>query len=236
VRAVVEHALRRGGGWTTADEASALLEAAGIPYAASRVAMTAQAARSAAAALGYPVALKALGPTLLHKTERRAVCLNLIDDAAVRTAYDDFAARFGAEMVSVLVQRMIAPGVEMIVGALQDPLFGPLIACGTGGVLVDLLADTAFRLHPLTASDAGEMVDELKGVRLLRGYRGAPPADEAAFREIVLRVSALVTAAPEIQELDLNPVIVTASGACVADARVRIEHPRPPAQTRRVIY
>jgi acyl-CoA synthetase (NDP forming) len=134
------------------------------------------------------------------------------------------------------VQAMAPPGVEMIVGALQDPRFGPLIACGTGGVLVDLLADSAFRLHPLSGSDAGDMIDELKGARLLRGYRGTARADEAALRDILLRVSELVTVAPEIQELDLNPVIVSAAGACVADARVRIEQSPPPNADRRVAY
>ena len=87
-------------------------------------------------------------------------------------------------MTAVLVQQMVPRGVEMIVGALQDPLFGPVIACGTGGVLVDVLADTAFRLHPLSAADAAEMIGELRGARLLRGYRGAAPADEQALRDI----------------------------------------------------
>ena len=213
IRAIVEQVLGRGGGWTTAEEAASLLAAAGIPCAPARVAGTADSAVLAAAALGYPVALKALGPTLLHKTERRAVSLNLSDDAALRAAFDDFSNRFAGEMTSVLVQRMVPAGVEMIVGALHDPLFGPLIACGTGGVLVDLLADSAFRLHPLTEPDAVEMIDQLKGARLLRGYRGAAPADETALRDVLLRVSELVTAAPEIQELDLNPVMVMASGA-----------------------
>ncbi len=162
--------------------------------------------------------------------------LNLSDDAALRAAFDDFSNRFAGEMTSVLVQRMVPAGVEMIVGALQDPLFGPLIACGTGGVLVDLLADSVFRLHPLTEPDTVEMIDQLKGARLLRGYRGATPADETALRDVLLRVSELVTAAPEILELDLNPVMVTAAGACVADARVRIEHPRPQGNYRRVAY
>ena len=191
---------------------------------------------SAAAALGYPVALKALGPTLLHKTERRAVCLNLLDEAGLQAAFDDFAHRFGDEMTSVLVQRMVPAGVEMIVGALQDPLFGPLIACGTGGVLVDLLADSAFRLHPLAETDAADIIDQLKGARLLRGYRGAPASDEAALRDVLLRVSELVSVAPEVQELDLNPVIVGVSGASVADARIRIEQVRPQARSRRVAY
>jgi acyl-CoA synthetase (NDP forming) len=139
-------------------------------------------------------------------------------------------------MTAVLVQEMVPRGVEMIVGALQDPVFGPLIACGTGGVLVDVLADTSFRLHPLSASDALDMVAELRGSRLLRGYRGSEPANEGALREVLLRVSQLVSAVPEIQELDLNPVIVLPGGARVADARVRIEIPTPPRRGRRVEY
>ena len=90
----------------------------------------------------YPVALKALGPTLLHKTERRAVSLHIENETALRAAYADFESRFGPDMTSTLVQRMVPAGVEMLVGAVQDPLFGPLIACGTGGTLVDLLEDT----------------------------------------------------------------------------------------------
>jgi acetyl-CoA synthetase (ADP-forming) len=104
-------------------------------------------------------------------------------------------------------------------------------------VLVDLLADSSFRLHPLSGSDPGDMIDELKGARLLRGYRGAPPADETALRNVLLRVSELMTVAPEIQELDLNPVIVSTAGCAVADARIRIEQPRATSQVdRRVAY
>jgi acetyl coenzyme A synthetase (ADP forming)-like protein len=236
IRAIVEGVLGRGGGWATSGEAVGLLSAAGIESAASRVATKAEDALRAAAAVGYPIALKALGPTLLHKTERRAVSLNVGDAAGLRAAFADFAARFGDEMTAVLVQRMVPKGVEMIVGAVQDPLFGPLIACGTGGVLVDVLADTAFRLHPLTASDTRDMLGELRGSQLLRGYRGAPPADEAALRDVLLRISELVTAAPEIQELDLNPVMVLSSGACVADVRVRVEALSTPTRGRRVEY
>ena len=171
IRRIVEGVLRRGGGWATPDEAKALLSAAGIDSAASRVATTRDAAVRAASTIGYPLALKALGPTLLHKTERRAVHLRVLHEAALRLAYADFERRFGNEMTAVLVQRMVPTGVEVVVGAVQDPLFGPLIACGTGGVLVDVLADTSFRLHPLSPSDAGEMIHELRGLKLLRGYR-----------------------------------------------------------------
>jgi acetyl coenzyme A synthetase (ADP forming)-like protein len=236
VRTAVDRVLERGGGWTTPEEAVEILTAAGIESAASRTAANADQAIAAAAAIGYPVALKALGPTLLHKSERRAVALNLSNADAVRRAYADFVARFGSEMTAVLIQRMVGPGIEMIVGAVQDPLFGPLIGCGLGGVLVDILGDTSFRLQPLTARDAREMVDELRGVRLLRGYRGAPPADEAALRETLLRVSQLVEVAPEIQELDLNPVMVLQSGTCVADVRIRIDRNVPRRSGRRVEY
>ncbi len=236
VRRIVQRVIGRGGGWTSSDETSALLTAAGIESAASRTATRAEDAVLAAAEVGYPVALKALGPALLHKTERRAVCLNVVDAAGVEAAFADFAARLGDEMTAVLVQRMVPGGVEMIVGAIHDPLFGPLVACGTGGVLVDLLADTAFRLHPLSAADASEMIDELRGSRLLRGYRGSAAADEAALRDVLLRVSELVSAAPEIQELDMNPVMVLTSGACVADARLRIEAGTAPRSGRRIDY
>jgi acetyl coenzyme A synthetase (ADP forming)-like protein len=236
IRRVVERVLSRGPGWASPDEAQALLLAAGISTARSRVATTAEEARAAGSQLGFPIALKALGPTLLHKTERRAVTLNIADEAALRAAYADFATRFGRDMTAVLVQEMVPQGVEMIVGALHDPIFGPLIACGTGGILVDVLADTAFRLHPLNASDAADMIDELRGSRLLRGYRGSPPADEHALRDVLLRVSELVRAAPEIQELDLNPVIVLAAGARVADVRVRVDATAPPKRGRRVEY
>jgi acetate---CoA ligase (ADP-forming) len=236
IRTVVDAVLGRGGGWASADEANELLSAAGVTIAKARVAADLSAAVAAARDIGFPVALKALGPTLLHKTERQAVVLGLTTPRQLEAAYADLGRRLGAEMTSVLVQQMIPTGVEMIVGAVHDPLFGPLIACGTGGVLVDVLADTAFRLNPLTTSDARDLVNDLRGARLLRGYRGAPPADERALQDVLLRVSALVDAAPEIEELDLNPVIVLAAGAVAADVRVRLDHPRPARRGRRVEY
>jgi acyl-CoA synthetase (NDP forming) len=236
IRAVVDAITSRGAGWTTADEANVLLSAAGIESAASRVVRDGVAALDAASSIGYPVALKALGPALLHKTERQAVVLNISTPNQLQTAYEDLTRRLGNDMTAALVQRMVPRGIEMIVGAVNDPLFGPLIACGTGGVLVDVLADTSFRLQPLTTGDVREMIDDLRGKRLLRGYRGAPAADEAALQDVLLRVSALIEAAPEIQELDLNPVIVLPSGALVADARIRVGDGRRRTKGRRVEY
>ena len=236
VRQIIDTVLARDGGWIRPDEAAGLMKAIGVPAPAAQIVTSMDDAIAAARTVGYPVVLKAQGPTLLHKTERRAVALDLADDGAVRAAYEDFARRFGAEMTSTLVQGMVRGGIEMLVGAVQDPSFGPLIACGTGGVLVDLMQDTAFRLHPLTAGDATAMIDELRGARLLRGFRGAPPADEGALRDVLLRVSALLSLAPEVQELDINPVLVRSMGACAADVRARVARPVVPAPTRRVVY
>ena len=118
----------------------------------------------------------------------------------------------------------------------SDPTFGPLVACGSGGVLVDLLADTSFRLHPLTDLDAADLVGSLRSARLLRGYRGQPPADERAVVDTLLRVSALLETCPEVLELDINPLKVQTRGALAVDVRVRVGHVRPGAGSRRVVY
>jgi acyl-CoA synthetase (NDP forming) len=172
--------------------------------------------------VGFPVVLKGSGPDILHKTEAHAVQTSLEDEGAVARAYRTLARR--SEVLQVLVQPMVR-GVEMFVGANFDLKFGHAVVCGTGGTAVELLHDTSCRLAPLTDIAAREMLDELRGIALLRGFRGAPPADEAALLEIVLRVSALAELCPEIRELDLNPVIVSQSGATAVDARIRVGPP-----------
>ena len=128
-------------------------------------------------------------------------------------------------MEGVLVQKMIQDGVELMVGVAPDPLFGPLIAFGLGGIHVEILADVRFRVTPLPEQDAWEMIHEIRGYRLLEGYRGHPPADVKAIEEVLLRVSRLVEDIPEISELDLNPIFALApgNGCMVADARFRVE-------------
>ncbi len=142
---------------------------------------------------------------------------------AVRMAASELTKALGAQMDGLLVQRMVSGGVEMMVGALNDRTFGHVMVVGTGGVLVDLLADSACRLCPVADRDAVEMVNALKGARLLRGFRGAPVADEAALRETILRISALLSLCPEIQELDVNPVSVLEHGIVALDVRVRVD-------------
>jgi acetyl coenzyme A synthetase (ADP forming)-like protein len=235
-RSVVDEALARGGGWLTPDEAQTLAMAARLSVPPSILANTADEAVAAAAAIGGTVVLKAVGPTILHKTEVGGVRVGLMGREAVREAWEEMASRLGHTMTAGLVQAMIGGGVEMLVGVTEDPIFGPVMACASGGILAELLQDANFRLHPLTASDADEMIASLRGAALLRGHRGAPAADIAALTDALLRVSALVSVCPEIQELDINPLRVLPRGAHVLDIRVRVDIARTPARTRRVVY
>jgi acyl-CoA synthetase (NDP forming) len=234
-RAIVDRALAHGGGWLVPNDVHALLDAYGIASAAPVSAANEGEAVAAARRIGYPVAMKVVGPAIVHKTEVGGVLLGLTNDDAVGAGYGSLAARLGSAMTGVILQRMVPNGVEVIVGATEDPSFGPVIACGTGGTLVELFKDVVFRLHPLTDIDAADMINEMRGAPLLRGYRGAAVVDEGALRDVLLRVSALVDACPEIQELDINPLRVLPDGVCALDARIRVALPMP-AHTRRITY
>jgi acetyl coenzyme A synthetase (ADP forming)-like protein len=235
-RQVIDRVLARGGGWATPEEAQTLMASVGITTAEYRLVHSSAQAVAAARAIGLPVVLKGIGPALLHKTERQAIRLDLATEDAVRAAYVDLETRLGKDLSGVVVQAMVPGGIEMLVGAVQDPIFGPLVVCGSGGVLVELVADRAFRIHPLGIRDAAEMIDELRAAHLLRGYRGAPPVDEHALRDVLLRISTLLAICPEVQELDINPIKVLTSGACAVDVRIRIDHPPVTAPTRRAQY
>lgn len=211
-----------GGGWLDAASAAGLLAAAGIPVLATRVAHSRDAAVAAAKALGFPVALKAQGQALVHKSDRGGVRLGLPHAAAVGDAFDAMRAALGSDMEAAIVQPMAAPGIETIVGLVHDRHFGPLVMFGLGGVLTDLLGDRAFRILPLTDVDAAELVHSVKSSPLLFGYRGAPPSDVPALTEVLLRLAQLADQVPELQEVDLNPVVVRPQGAEVLDAKVRV--------------
>jgi acyl-CoA synthetase (NDP forming) len=220
VRGVIDHAAASGGGWLDPFATDRLLKGCGLTVAESRAVATASDAVAAAERAGFPVVMKGHGAKLLHKTESRAVFTGLaVADDVVR-AFEALHGR--ADVERVIVQPMVGDGAEMFIGATRDPLFGHLVMCGSGGTLVELARDTASRLAPLTDRGAAEMIDELRGRVLLRGFRGAPVRDEEAFRDALLRLSALVQLCPEIEELDMNPVIVTTNGAFVVDARVRV--------------
>jgi acetyl coenzyme A synthetase (ADP forming)-like protein len=224
---IVAEGLGRGGGWLPPGEVERLLTCWGIPVVASRLAASAQAAGRAAAELGGPIALKAVAPGLVHKSDAGAVRLGLTGATAVARAAREMAAQLEAPVEAFHVQRMAPAGTELIVGAVGDPAFGPLVACGAGGVAVELLGDVQVRLAPLGPRAADGMLRALKTFPLLDGYRGRPPADLASLRDLVMRVGALAATHPAVAELDLNPVIATPDGALVVDARVRLAPPGP---------
>lgn len=236
VRSAIDAAMTRGGGWLTPAEAHQILRGIGIGTAAEEVVTSVDDAVRAASRIGYPVVLKAVGAKIIHKTELGAVIVDVKDEAGVRAGWRDLSSRLGDTMTGLLVQEMVIGGVEMLVGVVEDPSFGPVVACATGGTRAELFADGQFRLHPLTEADAKEMIDTLRGAALLRGYRGAPPADEAALADALLRLSTLAGWCPEIQELDINPLLVLPKGVRAVDARIRVDRPHPPAGSRRVRY
>jgi acetyl coenzyme A synthetase (ADP forming)-like protein len=216
--------------WLLPDEVAKLLDSYGVPMAKWRLASTAEAAGAAAAEIGGKVALKGVAPKLIHKTEAKAVVLNLEGAAEVEKQAVEMAARIAAQGTTVekfFVQQMVpSGGVEMLVGVVHDALFGPVVACGAGGTAVEVLKDVKVRITPLTDSDAHEMVTSLRTFPLLDGFRGAPKCDVAGLEELLLRVAAMVEQHPEISEMDCNPVIVLPEGAVIVDARIRIEAPR----------
>ena len=221
-RAIIDAALARGAGWLSPVEANALLAAVAIATPRSSLASGIDEAAAAAARLGFPIALKAVGRELLHKTEHKAIRLNLQTPADVRDAAAELTNQLGAKMECLLVQRMVTGGAEMMIGAINDLTFGHVIVAASGGILIELLADSQCRLYPVTTQDADEMVASLKGTRLLRGYRGGSPADIGAFRDAILRLSVLIGICPEIQELDVNPLAVLPNGVSAIDVRVRV--------------
>ena len=218
-RELIRQTQASGGGWLTPAACESLLQAFGIPAAGTQGTHDADEACAIAQRIGYPVVLKGSGPAILHKTEAHLVHTSLNDDAEVRAAFHAIATHPG--VLEVLVQPMLR-GVEMFVGVSLDPKFGHAVVCGSGGTLVELMHDTCCRLTPLTDVVAREMVGALRGVALLRGYRGTAKADEASLVDVILRVSALVESCPDIEEIDLNPIMVSVEGSVVVDARVRV--------------
>ncbi|WP_217362830.1 acetate--CoA ligase family protein [Roseicella sp. DB1501] len=210
----------------TEREAKAVLAAYGVPVVEERLAADAEAAVAAAAALGYPVALKVESPDIPHKTEAGVIRLGLADADSVRAAHAAVLANAaraapGARINGVLVQPMVPQGIEIVVGARRDPLFGPMVVVGLGGILVELLRDSATALAPVGEAEARAMLRRLKGHRLLQGFRGLPSVDEAALAAIIRRVGELAADQRErIAEIDVNPLICAGSRILAVDGLI----------------
>lgn len=235
VDALLANAMKRvsdpaKGVWLEAAETTAMLEAYRIHTPSMRFAQTAENAVLDANALGYPVVLKLASDTITHKSDVGGVRLGLRDGDEVRAAFNAIAETLTGlgkrnEMSGVTVQPMITGGIETIVGMTRDPSFGPLLVFGLGGVQVELMQDVVFRVSPITDLDAKQMMRGIRGAALLDGYRGAPPADQIAIEESILRLAQLATDHPLIAEMELNPLKALPPGrGCVAlDARVLVK-------------
>ena len=223
-RSIIDSFLGRmpGGGWLSADEADALLRCYGIPMVEFRRVGDADAAVEVAVGLGGNVVLKADVPGLLHKSTAGAVELDLHGDGKVRAAMGRLQARFAGRLSGVLVEPMITGGLETIIGVVQEPVFGPVVVFGLGGVATDVLGDHAARLAPLTDADADDLIHSIRAAPALLGHHGQPGADIDALRDTLLRVSRLASDLPQVAELDLNPVIARPDGAIAVDARIRV--------------
>ena len=211
-----------GGGWLPPAVTSQLLRRFGLPLVDTQLASDSATAARTAAELGGPVVMKANVPGLLHKTDAGAVRLDLRSPPDAGRAFDELAAKFGDQLAGVLVQPMITGGVEVIIGVVQEPVFGPLVVFGLGGVATEVLGDHSARLAPLTGSDANSMIQSIRAAPLLLGHRGTPAVDLAGLTDTLLRVSRLADDLPEIAELDLNPVIARSDGVFAVDARIRV--------------
>jgi acetyltransferase len=212
----------------TEEEAKQILKTYDIPVTKEEIATGPEEAVAVAARIGYPVALKILSPDILHKTEAGGVKLNLDTPEKILAAYKEIITNASvyqpdAKIKGVLVQEMLPAGVEVIIGISQDPVFGPVVMFGLGGIFVEVLEDVALRVVPLTKSDAYEMIEEIKGRRILDGVRGQSPVNKPAIAEVILKVAQLAQDFPQIKELDINPLICSDKGVWAADALIVLE-------------
>jgi acyl-CoA synthetase (NDP forming) len=208
-------------------ESKALLEACGIPTTMPRSAASGTQAAAIAKQIGFPVALKVLSSDVTHKSDVGGVVLGLNSQSQVEAAFKQIKSSLAqkapsARFEGVAVQAMAKPGIEMLAGITHDPAFGSMLMVGLGGVMVEVLKDVVMRPAPIDAKAGREMIEELKGAAILRGIRGAPPADIDAFVDLLVRVGQLAAARPDIREMDLNPVLIYPQGVMAVDARVAL--------------
>jgi len=224
---VIEQARKQGRAVLTEIESKQILDEAGIPVAKTQLARDAADAVSIADDVGYPVVLKIVSEDVTHKSDVGGVKVGIDSAENVTVAFDEIVAAVkktqpDATIAGIAVQKMAPAGTEVIIGVSKDPQFGPVVMFGLGGILVEVLKDVAFRIVPLEARDARQMIRELKGFPVLEGVRGQDPADLKALESLILQISQFIEAHPEIEELDLNPVFAYKDGCIAVDARIVI--------------
>lgn len=218
---ILENALSMGRRALNEHESKTLIASFGVPTVSERVAKDAAEAVAVAETMGFPVVVKALGATLLHKTERGLVRVNLSSSDALKDAAASMAAEAGAELEGFLVQPFVQGKRELVVGLFRDKQFGPVIMLGLGGIFTEAISDVTFRIAPLTEADAREMIGEIKAQRFLGAFRGEAAVDRDALIRTLMGLSRLAIDHPEVSEIDINPLLISATGdVCAVDALV----------------
>ncbi len=225
---IIKNALNEGRTFLLENESKTIIAEYGIPTTVFEVASSPEEAVSKAEKIGYPVVLKILSPDIIHKSDAGGVITNLKNADEVKEAYNKIienAKKYkpDAKINGVFIQEFAPLGIEIIIGMVKDPQFGPAIMFGLGGIFVEVLKDVSFRVAPLTDKDADDMIHEIKGYPLLTGIRGQKPADIEALKKTLVGISKLVMDFPQIKELDLNPVFAYPDGVKCIDARIILE-------------
>lgn len=222
-REIIGKVREEGRSFVTEPEAYAILEEYDIPVAPWELCRSEASALEAAKRIGYPVVMKVVSPQIIHKTEFGAVRIGISSPNEVKEAYSEMIAsaesRDGMEVTGILVAKMLG-GLELIVGATEDPQFGPMLMFGLGGVFVEVFEDVSYRIAPLDEIDVMEMLSELKGSKLICGFRGKEGVNIEALKTVLVSISTLLADLWEIKEMDLNPIFGDSEGIRVADARM----------------
>jgi acyl-CoA synthetase (NDP forming) len=222
---IIQKAVEMGKSSLLISEARQICKLHNIPTPESYVAKNEKEAEEKANQIGYPVALKILSPQIVHKTDAGGVELNINNDKELREAYQEMMTKVtknkpDAELIGILVEEMMKPSNELIVGGIRDSQFGPSVMFGMGGIFAEVYQDVAFRVAPLDEIDASELINSIEGSKILKGLRGEPPADVQSIVKILLNVSNIMMEHKKIKQLDLNPVKVYSDFACAVDSRI----------------
>lgn len=222
---IIQKALQEGRSSLLIPESQQICKLHHIPTPVSHVVQSAEEAVTKGNLIGFPVVLKIISPQILHKSDVGGVVLGIEGEAALKEAYPKLIAEVRknnpkAEVLGVLIEKMMLPSTEVIVGGIRDSQFGPSIMFGMGGIFTEVYKDVAFRVAPIDKIDALNLIHELRGSKILEGIRGQPAADLDALVDVLIDVSSLMSQHSAISQLDLNPVIAYPDGVCAVDTRI----------------